>query len=208
MLSIGGHPFVDNNLGIYTPDPFAQGLGIFDMTALQWKSEYDANAEEYKTAAIIKDWYRENGSSPENWNDPAVQRLFEKPSTTTPGSPAGTIYPSPSPTSTTLAASPSNFRNSNDGAIAGYVLAGFGGIALIAGIALWIRRREHNQHNAPPPMEQRPDDSPGEEIRDMQELPETCRPLEMEGSQHHTVELDGQGLSYLRGQRRMPRPSR
>ena len=210
MLSIGGHPFIDNNLGIYSRDPFLQGLGIFDMTDLQWKSKYDAGAEDYKTPRVIKDWYRENGSSPEKWNDPAVQRFFEKAGTTAPGSSsAGTISPSLSPTSTNpAAASPSNSSTSKKGAIAGGVVGGVGGVALIAGLAFLILRRKRKQRYASPRMEQLPKESPGEEIRDPQELSETYRPLEMEGSQQHTIELDGQGQSYLRGLRRMPEPSR
>lgn len=211
MLSIGGHPFVDNNLGIYTRDPFAQGLGIFDMTDLQWKSRYDADAEDYKTPPVIKDWYRDNGSYPENWNDPAVQRFFEKTSQTTSSpSAAGTTSP-PSPTSTTPATaspSPSISSTSNTGAIAGGVVGGIGGVALIACLAIWILRRKRNQRYTPPMEQQRPKELHGEEKPVTQELPETYRPLEMVGSHQHTMELDGQGQSYLRGLRTMPELSR
>ena len=42
-------------------DPWAQGLGVFDMTALQWKSSFNASASPYVPAAIIKQFY-DNGT--------------------------------------------------------------------------------------------------------------------------------------------------
>ncbi|KAL8864588.1 MAG: hypothetical protein Q9174_007296, partial [Haloplaca sp. 1 TL-2023] len=77
MISIGGldPTMVYNNT--IAPDPFKQGLGVFDLTAMQWSDRYDANAEPYVTPQIIKDWYVANGTSPQAWDDPAVQRLFQ-----------------------------------------------------------------------------------------------------------------------------------
>jgi hypothetical protein len=41
-------------------DTFPQGIGIFDMTELKWKGEYDPLAEEYESHSSIKSWY-DNG---------------------------------------------------------------------------------------------------------------------------------------------------
>jgi hypothetical protein len=38
-------------------DPFPRGIGIFDMTAMEWKDEYDASAEEYEPNERIRSWY-------------------------------------------------------------------------------------------------------------------------------------------------------
>ena len=41
-------------------DPWAQGLGVFDMTALQWKSNFEVGAGAYMPADIIKNYYNSN----------------------------------------------------------------------------------------------------------------------------------------------------
>lgn len=57
MLVVGG---VDENIwNSLTPDPWPQGLGIFDMTDLKWKTDYDANAEDYETPSTVRLWYEE-----------------------------------------------------------------------------------------------------------------------------------------------------
>lgn len=38
-------------------DPWQYALGIFDLTELVWKDEYDAKAEDYETPDMIRDWY-------------------------------------------------------------------------------------------------------------------------------------------------------
>lgn len=40
-----------------TRDPWPQGLGLFDMTDLVWKTDYDAGAAGYETPQRVKDWY-------------------------------------------------------------------------------------------------------------------------------------------------------
>jgi len=40
-----------------TPDPFAQGLAIFDMTALAFADKYTANASPYVQSDQIKQFY-------------------------------------------------------------------------------------------------------------------------------------------------------
>ena len=205
ILSIGGHPFTDNNLGHYTADNFAQGLGIFDMTAMQWSDGYDANAQPYQTPDVVKAWYRENGSSPENWNSPVVQGFFEKASTTNPGSSAGTV--SESPSNSTAATSYSS--TSHTGAIAGGVVGGVAAIALIAGLVFWLLRRKRRQNGSQlgyaAPEQQKRTELQNTEKRNPQELPEDYRPLEMDAS-HPTMELDGKGQSYLRNMKSVPSP--
>lgn len=43
-----------------TQDPFAQGLAIFDMTALAWADKYTANAPPYEQSDSIKKFYAQS----------------------------------------------------------------------------------------------------------------------------------------------------
>jgi hypothetical protein len=36
-----------------------QGIGIFDATAMVWKSQYDVDAPPYQSPKPVKDWYSE-----------------------------------------------------------------------------------------------------------------------------------------------------
>ena len=58
MLVIGGKNFKQMNVYGYEKeqDAFAQGLGIFDLTDMAWKSSYDADAAAYTTPQMIKDY--------------------------------------------------------------------------------------------------------------------------------------------------------
>lgn len=44
-------------------DPWPYSLGIFDLTDLEWKDEYNAEAEDYQTPEVIRDWYRNGYAS-------------------------------------------------------------------------------------------------------------------------------------------------
>ncbi|KAL2198846.1 hypothetical protein P885DRAFT_67986 [Corynascus similis CBS 632.67] len=52
VLTIGG-----TRTGWEDPDPAPQGLLLFDMTDLEWKNSFDANAATYERARDIKNWY-------------------------------------------------------------------------------------------------------------------------------------------------------
>lgn len=61
LMSIGGldNPQSESNvyLDFTIPDPFTQGIGIFDMTDSVWKTGYDVDGPTYQTPQIVKDWY-------------------------------------------------------------------------------------------------------------------------------------------------------
>ncbi len=40
-----------------TPDPFAQGLAVFDMTALKFATQYTAKAPRYVQSEVVKNYY-------------------------------------------------------------------------------------------------------------------------------------------------------
>lgn len=56
VLSTGGVPS-SNSSAWAEDDPWPYGLGIFDMTDLEWKDGYDADAGDYETPEIIRNWY-------------------------------------------------------------------------------------------------------------------------------------------------------
>ena len=61
MLSIGGlDPRVQVD-GKDKDDPCPQGLGIFDLSEMVWKTDtgYDADAPPYTTPEVVQAWYRD-----------------------------------------------------------------------------------------------------------------------------------------------------
>lgn len=63
MLSIGGlDPTSNYNVSTSPwsiPDPFPQGLGIFDMTEMEWVQTYDPDAAAYASPQIVQQWYED-----------------------------------------------------------------------------------------------------------------------------------------------------
>lgn len=77
MVVTGGlNPASTNFSDLITiKDVWAQGIGILDMTTMQWRGDYDANAEPYVTTAAVKDWYTANGPYPAEWDDPVLEGI-------------------------------------------------------------------------------------------------------------------------------------
>jgi hypothetical protein len=77
MLSIGG---TDGSLGfpgsLTNKDPWKQGLGVFDLTSLQWTSRYDPDPPNYESPAMVKDWYAQGGLASVTWTNNEVKELF------------------------------------------------------------------------------------------------------------------------------------
>ena len=61
MLVIGGiNPTHNSSDGSYWDggaDPWAHGLGLFDMSALSWTTSYNASAKDYEQPAMVKQYY-------------------------------------------------------------------------------------------------------------------------------------------------------
>ena len=80
MAVIGG---LDATVGNITDislwqDPWPQGIGIFDLSNMEWKDHYDPEAGPYRTPEAVKDWYRQNGRYPSQWNVSAVEGWFTR----------------------------------------------------------------------------------------------------------------------------------
>ena len=81
MISVGGVAFLPDtpdsgfNTAGGTTDPWDQGLGVLDMSTLQWKSSYDPSADDYTTPQIVKDYIKRNGQYPA-WRSSTLRRWF------------------------------------------------------------------------------------------------------------------------------------
>ena len=77
MLSVGGEKTNANNDGIWSsPDPFPNGMAIMDLTNLTWGGEYDADADEYKSPDMVREWYDQGNQASVTWSSKEVQQLF------------------------------------------------------------------------------------------------------------------------------------
>ena len=60
VISVGGiNPTVSYPAYFSQTDPWAQGLGIFDMVDLKWTNTFDAAAAAYTVPSVMQDWYNQ-----------------------------------------------------------------------------------------------------------------------------------------------------
>ena len=126
-----------------TPDPFAQGLAIFDLQTLDFAAEYVAGGGAvYEPNEAITQFYAQ-GSYSGNLLEGVAQLMREK------HFPPGTSSNSTASNSTLIPPSSSSSSNSPHtdyaGAIASGVIGGLVGIALIIVLVLLRRRRRRMQ---------------------------------------------------------------
>ena len=138
MVSIGG--IVNNKTASDTfvepgiADPWTQGIGVFDLTAMQWKTSYDPNAAPYITPDAVKAYYAQNGRYPASWSKPVIGNWFTNP---------GPVRANANTTSPT--SPPSESSGSHAGAIAGGTVGGVVAVALFTLLAFFLlRRRRRN----------------------------------------------------------------
>lgn len=87
----------DADCGDEPMDPWAEGIGIFDMTTLKFKDSYESKAKPYEPPEVIKSFYRDKSAKllksdfisealillcrskryPATWTSSAVQELFQ-----------------------------------------------------------------------------------------------------------------------------------
>ncbi|KAF1987247.1 hypothetical protein K402DRAFT_55465 [Aulographum hederae CBS 113979] len=80
LMSIGGIDNPQDGKNYWydwtIPDSFIQGIGVFDMTALTWKSGYDADAAPYQSPTVVKDWYSRGNQDSVQWQSLEIARMF------------------------------------------------------------------------------------------------------------------------------------
>ena len=154
MMVIGGlvtnatvyqeDPDLANGIGANSiPDPWPQGIGMFDLSNFSWKDNYDANAKPYVTPDIVKNAIKANGSFPAQWASSQVQGWFNSSSTSTT---ANSSTPTSPPSQTTAPNTKSS--GSHTGAIVGGVIGGVAIVALLTTALFFLIRRSRNQHRS------------------------------------------------------------
>jgi hypothetical protein len=113
-------------------DPWEQGIGIFDMSELEWKASYNASAATYVTPDVVKIDIAENGPFPASWSDEVVENWFRSTGA--------------SSTEAAMSKSTKSSSSVDDATIAGGVMGAVVGTASI-GVAVWylLRRRRRQQ---------------------------------------------------------------
>ncbi|KAK4219644.1 hypothetical protein QBC37DRAFT_394525 [Rhypophila decipiens] len=127
-----------------TPDPFTQGLGVFDLSTLSWKTKYQPMRFPYTPAPQIQDYYNTNGRKPTaGFSSSSLESLFAQSDFSSPDN-------LPFPGGGT---GRGGYRNNNDpsnaGAIAGGVVGGLAAASGIAALFIWLRRRHAKKHGKP-----------------------------------------------------------
>ncbi|KAK4169165.1 hypothetical protein QBC43DRAFT_284419 [Cladorrhinum sp. PSN259] len=138
VLIIGGVDSTQHNAtnseddydGVFdTPAPFT-GLAVFDSTRLRFVSSHTAKQDAYKSAPEIRAYYNARGNKPESgFASPALEALLS----------VQNFDDNPPPGSNAEAIA----RKSNAGAIAGGVVGGVGGLAMLIWLAVCLRRRRN-----------------------------------------------------------------
>jgi hypothetical protein len=152
MISIGGiqdHGTTDT--WATWKDPWPNGLGIFDMTALNWTDTYDAKADPYERGGLVDDFYTTNPRFPATWGDPELLSIFganvssNASLTSGPGSATNTSGTS----SATNSGSSDSSHSSNLGDMIGGAVGGVAALAILIGIIFWlIQRRKHSRQTS------------------------------------------------------------
>lgn len=57
MIVVGGVLPSQTATGWLSPDPWKQGINVFDLPTLSWKSSYDPDADAYESPQVVQDWY-------------------------------------------------------------------------------------------------------------------------------------------------------
>ncbi|KAI1770838.1 hypothetical protein F4818DRAFT_223084 [Hypoxylon cercidicola] len=191
MLSYGG---VDGGSGLRssttTPDPWRQGLGIFDMTEMRWTDSYDPNAINYEPPADVNSWYVRGGMDKVVWSSDEVKQLFVN----------GTItYGGNSNSSST-----ENSDDSRSGRRIGGIVGGtVGGVIVLtaacAGTFVLLRRRRRRQSAVSEEIsEYRPEPWPKDTPRLRSTTPGTM--MTLEPTPIEPVEISGIARGELPGE--------
>ncbi|KAK0725070.1 hypothetical protein B0H67DRAFT_120924 [Lasiosphaeris hirsuta] len=124
-------------------DPWPQGLGVFDLTAMNWSSGWDPNAAEYERPQAVRDWYSQGKKA--DWSSDGVRDLFEPP-TPSVSPPPESPGPSPTPPSPGLS-----------GSAIGGIVGGILSAAILGLVAFifWLWRRKAASTPAPTESEDR-----------------------------------------------------
>ncbi|KAK3388740.1 hypothetical protein B0T20DRAFT_101681 [Sordaria brevicollis] len=141
MLSIGGKEI---KAKWSSKDSFPQGLGIFDMTAMTWSKDgiYDAEMGDYERPGVVRDWYsKDDNLAAVSWSSDKVKNMFLNPSPSTDDSGSPTAPSTSSSASSDSQTGDGKKSSNNVGAIAGGVVAGVAGLAILGGLLFYFLKK-------------------------------------------------------------------
>ena len=72
-----GTPYGGLNYFGDSPDPFEHGIGIWDLSLMQWRDNYDPDAEAYVTPDVVKT-RNDQSPYPSQWTEPIIETWFGK----------------------------------------------------------------------------------------------------------------------------------
>ena len=105
MVVMGGiDPALPDTITESFKDPWTNGINVFDLSAMRWKTGYELDDAAYQSPSVVRDWYAQDGPYP-SWDYAAVERLFIKTSASTSSSPNPSTPPS-APTSNSTTSHP------------------------------------------------------------------------------------------------------
>ncbi|MCJ1463268.1 hypothetical protein MMC07_001874 [Pseudocyphellaria aurata] len=208
ILTIGGldtnSEHIGDGLTYISPfntsaDPFAQGLAIFDMTALKFANQYTAKASPYVQSDVVRKYYETRPAT--KFNSPGLAKLLG----VTPVSNATTSSATNSSSSPGSTDSSNASKGTPAGAIAGGIVGGLAVLALLGALIFFARKRRRLRESEPPSSVE----VSGESKRQQQQGPQEMHqmpgemggipvaelgaprsPVELRG-EHDAVELNG-----------------
>lgn len=203
MLAVGGI-----NTYLNDKDRTPQGLSIFDMTDLKWKSDgyYNASAEEYRTPKVVQDWYKGRNLSELDWTSNEVKNMFlAQPAVSSDGQTSSSFSPPTSASTNNVSSTSNNSSTGNVGAITGDVSGSVVVLAIIAGLIYYFRfkrsKKPSSQDEAQPTetSEPRRGSEDTSKFKDKAELPTDPQATELYvppkelANNHEVWELDAAG---------------
>lgn len=141
-------------IDIWTPDPWPNGIDVFDLTEMNWVDQYDPDAADYQSPNMVKEFYETNSRYPAEWTSSEVESWFTESGKSSPIS-IVMLYDVDCETETSNngtgagESSASKGSNMDVGAIAGGTVGGVLCL-LIAGLLFWwlLRRRRRSETRA------------------------------------------------------------
>jgi len=134
MISVGG---VDGENRTYTApttaDPWTYGIGILDMTELEWRDSYNPDTAAYDSPKVVKEWYEAGYLQSMNWDNEELRQLMMNQSN---------AVPSP-------AANKLENKSDSNAAIVGGAVGGIAGAAALGALSFFFMKRRRTRAATP-----------------------------------------------------------
>ncbi|KAI0390372.1 hypothetical protein F5Y17DRAFT_444906 [Xylariaceae sp. FL0594] len=134
MISVGGAEGENRTFTApTTADPWTYGIGIFDMTELEWRDSYDPDAASYDSPKMVKDWYEAGHLQSMRWDNDELRQLMTNQSS---------AEPAP-------AINQTQEKSGSTAAIAGGAVGGIAGVAALGAVSFFLMRRRRSRVMTP-----------------------------------------------------------